>query len=64
VTPDGRTALTGSGDQTAILWNSGKLLDLFVGGLTNRACAAAGGGLSPEQWEKAAPGIDYQNTCP
>ncbi len=29
-----------------------------------RACAVAGGGLTPEQWEEAVPEQDYVSACP
>ena len=29
-----------------------------------RACAVAGGGLTPEQWEEAVPEQDYLSVCP
>ena len=29
-----------------------------------RACAIAGGGLTPEQWEEIAPEHDYIEACP
>jgi hypothetical protein len=32
--------------------------------LVRRACAIAGGGLTPEQWEAILPRQDYVSTCP
>ena len=29
-----------------------------------RACAVAGGGLTPEQWEEVVPEQDYVSVCP
>ena len=29
-----------------------------------RACALAGGGLTPEQWERVVPEQDYVSACP
>jgi len=29
-----------------------------------RACAVAGGGLTPEQWEEVVPEQDYVSACP
>jgi hypothetical protein len=29
-----------------------------------RACAIAGGGLTPEQWEEVVPEQDYRQVCP
>ncbi|WP_396230124.1 hypothetical protein, partial [Frankia sp. CpI1-P] len=55
-TRDGRTALTGSADRTAILWNVGGLADLLAH-LPDRACVAAGGGLTPSEWRSSIPDI-------
>jgi WD40 repeat protein len=30
----------------------------------SRACAIAGGGLTPEQWEEIVPEQDYVSVCP
>jgi hypothetical protein len=64
--PDGRTLATGSYDRPGsrlslwdIEWTVG-----VSGRLRTSACAAAGRGLSKEEWASAAPGIAYQQTCP
>jgi len=66
---DGRTLATTSGTPSGgpgggrlSVWN----IEWTVGvsALRAWACAAAGRGLSKEEWESAAPGIPYQQTCP
>jgi WD40 repeat protein/energy-coupling factor transporter ATP-binding protein EcfA2 len=60
--PDGHTLATASDDHTAGLWDLRGILGLS-GHLISRSCAAAGGGLTPEQWDTFAPGIPYRPTC-
>src|SRR5262249_1070770 len=68
--PDGHTLATGSRSSDPekpggrlsvwdIEWTAGVSARLRAS-----ACAAAGRGLSEEEWESAAPGIPYQQTCP
>jgi len=60
--PDGRTLATASADNAAGLWDLRGILELSDH-LTSWSCAAAGGGLTPEQWSTFAPGIPYRPTC-
>ncbi|MGB6163275.1 MAG: hypothetical protein WCF33_01895 [Pseudonocardiaceae bacterium] len=60
--PDGRTLLTGSKDQDAVLWDV-----TGVTGDPNRAikeiCAIAGSRLSGPDWRHYLPGLGYHPTC-
>jgi WD40 repeat protein len=60
--PDGQTLATASYDNTAALWDLREILKL-PGHLISWSCAAAGRGLSEEQWNTSAPGIPYRPTC-
>jgi HEAT repeats/WD domain, G-beta repeat len=62
---DGRTALTGGYDRTAILWYRSRAIEVAAH-VVDHACAAAGQGLSQDEWAKAVPGIpyNYKMTCP
>ena len=60
--PDGHTLATASWDHTAGLWDIREIPGL-PDHLITWSCAAAGGGLTPEQWAAVAPGIPYQSTC-
>jgi WD40 repeat protein len=60
---DGRTALTGSHDRTAILWDRSREIE-FAAHVVDHACAAAGRGLSQDEWAEAIPGVPYEETCP
>jgi DNA-binding SARP family transcriptional activator/WD40 repeat protein len=72
--PDGRTLYTASYDSKVIIWDvaragdRGLRPDLHIGSdpaaLVRRACAIAGGGLTPEQWAEIVPQQDYVSTCP
>jgi WD40 repeat protein len=67
--PDGRTLYTASDDSNVIIWDLAGDRGLErtgsdPGALVRRACAIAGGGLTPEQWEAILPRQDYVSTCP
>ncbi|WP_160144308.1 MULTISPECIES: hypothetical protein [unclassified Parafrankia] len=59
---DGRTALINSADGRAILWDLHPLDELLTRRI-DRACAAAGGGLTPAEWERYIPTLAYRTTC-
>jgi hypothetical protein len=60
---DGRTALTGSTDRTAIVWDRSPEIE-FAAHVIDHTCAAAGRGLSQDEWAEAIPGVPYEETCP
>jgi WD40 repeat protein len=67
--PDGRTLYTASDDSNVIIWDVAGDRGLERSGsdpaaLVHRACAIAGGGLTPEQWAAIVPQQDYVSTCP
>ena len=67
--PDGRTLYTASDDSNVIIWDVAGDRGLERTGsdtaaLVRRACAVAGGGLTPEQWAEIVPQQDYVSTCP
>jgi DNA-binding SARP family transcriptional activator/WD40 repeat protein len=57
-TPDGDRLFAVSETGRAIRWEVDP--DLWL----QRACALAGGGLTPEQWERVVPEQDYVSACP
>ena len=57
-TPDGARLFVVSEAGRAILWEADPELWL------QRACAVAGGGLTPELWEGVVPEQDYRSVCP
>jgi WD40 repeat protein/DNA-binding SARP family transcriptional activator len=57
-TPDGDRLFAVSKTGRAIRWEVDP--DLWL----QRACALAGGGLTPEQWERVVPEQDYVSACP
>jgi WD40 repeat protein/DNA-binding SARP family transcriptional activator len=57
-TPDGARLFAVSETGRAIRWEVDPELWL------QRACALAGGGLTPEQWERVVPEQDYVSACP
>jgi WD40 repeat protein len=61
--PDGATLASASLDQTVRLWDLTSLNDLREHAV-ECACAAAGGGLDPEQWARFISGLRYEDTCP
>lgn len=60
--PVGNTLITGGWDGSAALWNIDGTVRLMAD-LTGWACAAAGGGLTPEAWQGVAQGVEYRSTC-
>jgi DNA-binding SARP family transcriptional activator/WD40 repeat protein len=57
-TPDGDRLFAVSETGRAIRWEVNP--DLWL----QRACTLAGGGLTPEQWERVVPEQDYRSACP
>jgi DNA-binding SARP family transcriptional activator/WD40 repeat protein len=57
-TPDGRRLFAVHEDGRAFRWE----VDPAV--WRQHACAVAGGGFTPEQWEGVVPEQDYQQVCP
>lgn len=60
--PDGRFLLAVS-DTRALIWDL-RGLHYLREHAVERACAAAGGGLTPEQWAQFITTLPYQPTCP
>jgi tetratricopeptide (TPR) repeat protein len=58
ISPDNRWLVTGSGDNTARLWN------LRLDELIDLACRTAGRNLTRAEWERYFPGQEYRKTCP
>ncbi|MDX8034486.1 TIR domain-containing protein [Lentzea sp. BCCO 10_0856] len=56
--PNGTVLATAGSDGTTVLWDMA-LLDNAVA----RACAVAGGGLSPLEWRQYLPALAYRDTC-
>ncbi|MFG2987550.1 hypothetical protein ACGFYQ_41300 [Streptomyces sp. NPDC048258] len=59
---DGRYAVTAGDDGRAILWDLGRLPQI-VADPTAMACAAAGGGFTPDEWKKFVPDLPFEETC-
>jgi WD40 repeat protein/DNA-binding SARP family transcriptional activator/energy-coupling factor transporter ATP-binding protein EcfA2 len=57
-TPDGGHLFAAYDNGRAIRWEVDPAL------WARRACATAGGGLTPEQWDQVVPDQDYIETCP
>jgi hypothetical protein len=57
-TPDGAHLFVVSDVGRAVRWE----VDPAV--WMQHACAVAGGGLTPEQWEEVVPEQDYRQVCP
>jgi hypothetical protein len=57
-TPDGRRLFVVYENGPAFRWE----VDAAV--WRTHACAVAGGGLTPEEWEEVVPEQDYIDTCP
>jgi len=62
LSPDGHTALTAGEDMTAIVWDISPTLDMLAHP-QRYACAIAGFGLSPQEWEKDIKGVAYRDAC-
>jgi WD40 repeat protein len=60
--PDGHALATGTINGNVMLWDLRGLLNMS-GHLIELSCAAAGRGLTQEQWSNFAPGIPYWPTC-
>ena len=57
-TPDGSRLFAVNNNGIAVRWE----VDPDV--WRQHACAVAGGGLTPEQWERIVPEQDYISLCP
>jgi WD40 repeat protein/DNA-binding SARP family transcriptional activator len=57
-TPDGARLFAGSNVGRTIRWEADPAVWM------QHACAVAGGGLTPEQWEEIVPEQDYRDVCP
>ena len=57
-TPDGGGLFVAYDNGRAMRW------EVDPAAWVRRACATAGGGLTPEQWEQIVPDQDYVSTCP
>ncbi|MBB5803425.1 WD40 repeat protein [Saccharothrix ecbatanensis] len=57
--PDGDVLATGGSDGAVLLWETDPVTDPV-----GRACAVAGGGLVPDEWQQYLPDLPHQQTCP
>lgn len=63
--PDGTNLVSAGGmaDRHVIVWNLGERTRITTDPV-RRACSIAGRGLSPQEWDRYANGVPYQQTCP
>ena len=59
---DGHTLATASADTTVLLWDFTGLAELRDQAVA-RACVAAGGGLTEEEWGRYITTLPYEPTC-
>ncbi|SOD60110.1 WD-40 repeat-containing protein [Streptomyces zhaozhouensis] len=61
--PDGTTLAVTTADGTVEFWDLGSL-PAIAADATGHACRLLGTGLTVEEWERYAPGLPYEQTCP
>ncbi|WP_433355976.1 hypothetical protein ACQP25_18515 [Microtetraspora malaysiensis] len=62
VTPDRRTAITGSADGTAAVWDLTEVVEIAARPL-NATCGILDRELSAEEWSLYARGVDHLKIC-
>jgi hypothetical protein len=61
---DGRTlAILSNTEATVRLWDISPT-SVIVADPVAEACRVSGGGLTPDEWNKYVPGLDFARTCP
>ena len=60
------THFTPDGDRLFAVSDAGNAIrfEVDLEAWVQHACAVAGGGLTPEQWEEVVPEQDYVSVCP
>jgi energy-coupling factor transporter ATP-binding protein EcfA2 len=60
--PDGRALAIASGNGTVLLWDLTDLNELRDDPL-EQACALTQGGLTPDEWDRHVPDLEYVDSC-